>query len=654
MMPLMVGTAKRKVGTRPSLRGIATTKYGGSVGTGTTVTMSSSAVAGDLAIFFVSIRGTKTCIPPSGLVKLYDTRDWPKSTNASGNSTTEGLSIYYRWVQSGDASSTWKFKPSGTGSEAIIASCAVYAGVARISTNPKSWTHYGGSWQSSTPILQTASVGTNSLVVGAIASRANANLNVNAPKLTSIDSDYTVRAAESVQVSVLTEAIGLGVVDSTPHGWLEETTIGFGTSSVTSWTHVAFELSGPLEAGWHERDRCPASLAGKPVYIYGTSNTNMIPRMNIDGAGGTWPGTYNEPKWTTQNSWPAQLIEVIDPAHLGNHMGVGGTHAADNVSFAFGTHVNPTQAVTQDLLTTDISQIDQAGTWKAQTNRDLGGIVFLDIIGNDLLYEATPTSQVRDGVEVSVESMVRLLRSKYVRGYVYSGTSYTGSWQNQTSDGADSNTYARTLATGAYVEITLSEPNPELILMARDSDNSLQNGATFDVHVDGVLVTSGTTHNRLRLGASSPTPTYNYVQMAVPLQLDGNSHVVRITHTGASNTTLGYGGYLVPKTNDSEIPWIVLMGMQKMAPVVFTNGQTQARLDAYLQILRNVAAKFPSKVLVYDPMENGQWSYQGWDTAYGPAGAAAKALTLDGIHMNSVGHSFFTMDLLRFLNERIA
>lgn len=654
MIPLMVNTAKRKPVTSPSHRASAIAKFAGAVATGVTVTMPSGAQEGDLAIFGVVTRHANTITPPSGVTLLYDTNAHRKSTNASGNSVATHLAVYYRWIQAGDASSGWTFKCSGSGNQPIIATVGVYKDVSHIAVAPKGTIRTGGTWGNSTAILGNLSVGPDNLQVGLIATDSGLNLTAGAALVTDIDSRWDIRQADSIN-TLLANAVGATLVDSPTHGWLEETDITV-VAANNGIQMVTLELAGHGARGWFENERVPETLKGKPVYCYGTSNTNMIPRADIDMGGGVWPGTYSEPKWTATTSWPDWLISLIDPSGLGNHMGVGGTHACDNVTFAMGSAVLPTQAATQDLIT-DICQVDQAGTWKNQTNRDMGGIVFLDIVGNDILYEEAATSQVRDGVAISCETMVRLMRSKHVRGYAYAGTSFTGSWQNQASNGTDSNVYARTLTPGDYVEVTTSDPRIEILLLVVDASSGsiLQPGATYEVKVDGVVVETGSTNNRFRRGLSSPSIEYGYVHMAIPIEFTGGgSHTVRVTHTGSNGDSLRWAGYLVPKDDPAEIPYVVLMGMQKMAPWVFGPGQTQDRLDAYLAILRNVAAKFPDgKVLVYDPMGNGQWAAQGLDTAYGPAGPDAVAFTLDGVHMNQVGHAFFALDLLRFLNERI-
>lgn len=655
-MPFMVGQKKRKAGTRPTFRASSSNSFAGAIATGVNVTMPATVVAGDLAVFAVSCNdSTRTVTAPAGVTKIYDTRDWAKHLNASSNTTKDGLAIYTRWVQAGDASGTWNFKAAGgTGNEAIVAGVCVYSGVKRIAVHPMGTSKYGGSWQQKTPYLTSMSMGENNLLVSAISSMSNANFDVSGPSLVTYPAAYTVRENRTTRVGILSEPTGLSMHDAPTHGVLEETNIVFSKDSVVTWTHVMLELSGNDAEGWFENERVPTSLAGKPVYIYGTSNTCMIAR--IDFFNGT---TYPEPKWTTQNTWPDWLQKIIDPNYLGNHMGIGGTNAGDNCTFAYGTHANQTRAMTANLLP-DVACKTQVGTWTAQANRDMGGIVFMDIFGNDILGEMTPHSQTRDGATIAADALVRLVRSKYVRDGAYSSgtesTVFTGSWQPQSSDGNTIGAHARTLTPGDYVTITTAEPVIEVLLLAVDSAGSgiAQPGTTYTVHVDGVLADSGTTNDRLRLGPSSTlTPTYNYIQMAIPLSMGPGTHTVKITHTGAANTSLRYAGWLVPKTNDAEIPWVVLMGMQQIQAGLDGGNQTLEGLAAYLSIARTVAARFPSKVLVYDPNESGQWFKAGYDAGYGTPAGGGSAFGGDNLHMNNIGHAFFARDLLRFLNERI-
>lgn len=650
MIPLQVGTAPRPTAIRPSLRASSSNDYYGSLSTGVNLTIPGSTQVGDLILIGVATRGdTRTVSAPGDYTKIYDSRDWPKSSNGTGNNITASISIYMKWAVAGDASSTKNFKAAGgSGSEIILGAVGVYQGVSHIACKPRGTTHYGGSWQSSTPMFTSMSMGEGNLLVTFIGARSGLNQNADNCLLSSFDSDYTVRENRS-RGALLVVPQGIVLADAPVHGWVEESDVAWRSGSDNNWTMVTLELAGPNAKGWFENERWPATLQDKPIYIYGTSNTNMIPRQNIRTGGGTYP---NEPKWTTQNSWPDWLIEVGDPNHLGNHMGVGGSHAADNVTFALGTHVNPTRAVTADLID-DISMVRQAGTWMAQTNRAQGGIVFLDIFGNDILWEETPTAQVRDGVQISTDTMVRLMRAKAVYGHTASAFSYTGSWQNQSSDGAVNNLYARTLAAGAKVTVTTSEPLVDLLLIV-DNGSMLQTGAPYSITVNGVLHSTGTTASRLKLGASSPTPTYNYVQMTVPLNLGVGNHTIEITHTGVNNESLRFQGAMVPETDPAKIPYVVLMGMQLIPDAgIVIGGQTAEALAAYLQIMRDVADQFPdNKVLVYDPNATGQWGRGDFIRDWGPVGWGG-VFTNDMIHMNNVGHAFFAIDLMRFLNERI-
>lgn len=648
---------RRKPGVRPSFKASASAGFSGDVATGVTVTIPATASVGDFAIFAVSCRSdTRNVTAPGDLTKIYDTRDWPKSTNATGNATRDGLSVYTKRLEAGDPGSTRNFKATGTGSEVLIACVGTYSGVSHIACLPRGTTYYGGSYFGKTPYLTSMSMGKDNLLVGLFSARAALNLHEDNGKISSLDSNYTIRENESLRLNGLSPAVGLTLADAPTHGWLEETTVGHRITGDITWTNVMLELAGPDSKGWFENERWPQSLQGKPVYIYGTSNTCMCTRLTGLGA---YP---DEGKWTTQNSWPDWIRQVGDPDNLGNHMGIGGTHVSDNVTYAFGSNVNMTRAMKQDIggifdgAFSDVASIYQAGTWMAQTNRDMGGIVFLDIFGNDILWEETPTSQVRDGVAWGAETMVRLLRSKYVRGCDYTGTSTSGTWNNSTgspANGFHDNKALRTTQPGATVTITTNEPHIDLLVIGRDcdNDNDIQDGAPFSISVDGVVVHTDTTHNRLRLGASSTlTPSYNFAQMAIPLEMGPGSHTVVLTHTGVGTEALYYQGYLVPKTVDAEIPWIVLMGMQW----IHTDGIAgQAALPHYIPIMESIAAKFPDgKVLVYDPNASGQWGTGDFSRDYGPTGSGG-AFTVDMIHMNNIGHAFFAIDLMRFLNERI-
>lgn len=658
MIP-MIGTEKRKTAITPSFRASTLAKYGGAVATGVTVTVPATAVVGDLAVIGVSCRSdTRTIIPPAGLTKIYDTRDYLKSTNGTGNVTTEGLSVYTVSVASGDPGvKTYKFMASGSGSEALIVVMGVYSGVDHIAVAPKGRTHYGGSWVSTTPLLSTLSLGEDNLQVGFITARTTGSFNLSYPKLSSMDADYTVRENDSVQVNSLNVPIGLSLHDSPTHGWDEETNVVMTNAGNVSWTHVVMELAGPNTNGWFENERYPKSIQNKPIYVYGTSNTCIVPRANLDYE--TLTSYPNEPKWTQQECYPDWLMSIGDPGKLGNHLGIGGTVSTDCATFAYGSNTNPTHGVPNTgTIVTDVAIVVQAGTWTAQTNKNLGGLVLLDIFGNDILGEATPNSQVRDGASIAADSLVRLIRSSEVRPHNYNvgtDTVYTGSWANQTSDGTIINNYGKTTVVGDYVEVVTDEAEIELLVLAVDSDNSSAPGANFTVSVNGTIVATDTTDNRMRRGGtSSPTPDYNYVQMAIPLSMGAGSHTVRLTHTGGdSGAALLYAGYLIPKADsDDTIPWCVLMGMQKM-PYASTGFQPDATMQAYVDIANTVAERFPSRVLVYDPMANGQWTKQGHDALYGPAGTANNSFTLDGIHMNLRGHAFFARELMRFLNEHI-
>lgn len=643
MMPLMVGTEKRKTRSKPVFVAQNSLIFSGATGANATLSIPATAQDGDFAIYAVSCRDdTKTVVHPADVDKIYDTRDFGKHETSSGSSSPDGLSVYTEWITSGDVGASRTFKSAGSaGTEQVIIGVAIYRGVKRIAVHPLGTQRHVGSWSSSKPFLSSTSWGKDNLIVGCIGSRGS--LNADSCLITALESAYTIRTNVSGPGGLVT-ASGVAIFDGSTHGLSEEDDITMFSNTSVPWANVMIELSGEHADGWDDYERVPASLAGKPVYIYGTSNTCMIAREDV--------GAPNEPKWTTYNSYPEWLRRAIDPALLGNHMGIPGTNAADNTTFAYGTEENNTQALTADLLT-DPASIIQAGTFHAQANRDLGGLVLLDIFGNDILSEASPSSQVRDGATIAADALVRLVRAKYVRNNVYTGTTYGGTWNQQTSTGAVDGGYGRTLKNGATVTIVTSDPKIELLLLAVDSGALANPGAPFTIHVDGVLRVTDTTHNRLKLGSSLYTPTYNFVQMAIPLDLGPGSHTVVLTHTGVDNTdSLRYQGYLVPKTVDAEIPWVVLLGMQRMAPVAQPD-QSLETMAAYLTLARTVASRFTSKVLVYDPHESGVWYSRGYDLTSGGVGSGG-AFSVDGIHMNNVGHAFFAQDLLRFLNERIA
>lgn len=658
MMPFMVGQKRRTPTVTPTYRASSSAKRVGNPATALNVTIPASAQVGDLAIFFCAFYSPETVNTPAGLTKIYDTHEWTKSTNAAGNSTQAGLYVYTRWIESGDASSSFGFTGTGGGTRTMCAGVIVYSGVERIATHPMGTTKPVGSWATKLTAIPAMSTGPDNVLVGGFTTRSAANFNADNGIISSLDPDYTVRENQSDRDGILADSTGLVIFDGPVHGLVEEVDVSFREDSVVSWSCVMLELSGANAPLWTENERVPKSLQGKPFYCYGTSNTCMITRYDVDG-GDFYP---DEPKWTTQNSWPDWLQKIIDPNYLGNHMGVGGTNACDNVTFAFGSDVAPTRAASADLLWTDVCQINQVGTWKNQTNRDMGGLVMLDIFGNDILYEASPTAQVRDGVQIAADTMCRLLRSKHIRPYNYTGTTTSGPWVANngpaTSGALDSGTAYRSTQIGDTITIVTSEPHIDLLIMARDeaNDPDIQGAANYSVKVDGVTVATGTTSNRLRLGNSAIYNSYHMCQMAIPLDLGGGSHTIVLTNEGPHPNSLWYQGYLVPKTVDAEIPWIVLMGMQKVAPPLDTNG-AQAGMAAYLPIMQSVADQFPDgKVLVYDPMASGEWEAGPYmqSGAVGQAGVNADgAFTLDKIHMNNNGHAWFARDILRFLNERI-
>lgn len=405
----------------------------------------------------------------------------------------------------------------------------------------------------------------------------------------------------------------------------------FDTGPQQYFCAATFAIS-PKGAGQVEREHHPASLTGAKVLVYATSSGCRVPPGSLLGGSSTGDDHYG-----SMVPWPNRFAYALGGTI--QNLSIAGSNAEDICCYAYGTHSNATFSTNANPSTTN-----QAGTFTAQTAPD---IVLLDMMGNDLILELSPSSQVRDGTSLAMEALIRLCRSNTVLAHNDGSIAYAGTWTTVTSDGYSGGAAHQTTVPGSTATITTTETGVDLVLIAQDDTKAGATGATYSVTVGGSTVATGTVSNRMKTtGGGGTTPDYGFTQMTIPLDnLGAGTKTIVLTHTGSSGQILRFNAYLTRKTTP---PWIVSSQFPPWPADAYSPSGagayfTTTQYAAYEQLNRDVVAKFTDgRVIVFDPKDYGLFKNDPtWFLG-------------DYVHPRDPGQAATSKALLRTLSERVA
>lgn len=340
-----------------------------------------------------------------------------------------------------------------------------------------------------------------------------------------------------------------------------------------------------------------------------------------------------------------RLKSVIGSA-VWNNLAVSGSLAADASSFAYGTFTRGRQGV--NAISAVVSTA--AGTFVP----GVASIIYLiDIVRNDAGWDGLTTSggttaKSRAGFQNGLDSLIRRIRAASLVDNAASATVvYTGTWTHSTtSTYASSAKVSFTSTNGDKVVFTESGTDFDLVLIGLDASGSGSTGTLFEVWVDGVLHSSGTTNDTTRKTQSGAGNT-GVGQLCVPIRgLAAGSHTVDVRHVGTGGTFLFVDGLIIV---DDTPPTIIVMKTAELPAAGYATytggggvGASEATDAIYDGIIDTVVAPFTAdeSVVVFDPMA------EGFDPATMIGGT-------DGlfVHLNDVGNAFYATELLKIIRN---
>lgn len=567
-------------------------------GTSLAVTLPGSLTAGWKAIVATVTHSGAGVATPAGT--------WVQTVNAESSNTNATLRVWEYEIQGGDSGATKTFTLSGTTNQSACIVAAIYQDVGGFSVKPMIYTPLDVETQNSrSPRFPTVLCGPDDVVVAicgnySYLSTAAAGAEVGTPP-----DNFTIRQTISRANNGLTLPRGCTIMDadgatvSGQYNDYEHTQDGYNVG-------VIFALS-PVKPRWTHSMYVPTSLQGKPVVVYSTSSNAYVRAPEANSG-------YN-----TRTTWGDQIDLACGSSVNSRNFAMPGSYAEDICTGAYGSKSNyNTRATALDPMA-----ISRAITFGGLPSTDI--VALLDQIGNNIIG-ATDSAQVQTSMMNAVRSLIRRVRTGNGGAFITSqngAITYTGSWSNGTSDGNTGGIYKQTTTPGDKAEYTINNvtgaPHEwEFVVVGFDS--TVATGSTYDVHLDGVLYTSGTTHNQCKATGWGGGANYGFVQKTIPILIPTGSHTIRITHTGSSGHVLRNDSIQV----GSLTPPVIVCNTLGIMPAAAYTTYPQLSLvkqNAYSDLLEAECASYADgRVLFYDPsasgVVNGQDAYFASDDVH--------------------------------------
>jgi hypothetical protein len=581
-----------------------------------TITIPSGAVIGDYAIIALTSDVGDVFTIPSGWTQMA-------LSPFSGVETSVKMTVWYKTIATGNPGSVVTVART-TGTNCVCAVMGVYSGVGVTSVQQVMWESSNTETVNNKPMRCPSLVGgPYDLKVGITSTYSYSTVGPAQAALTAAPTGCTIRETGNNNDNALAFGKGVGLFDG-------PATTQHETCTFTTNCHmIGVILSlGPSAAATAQIEKAPASLAGKSVLTYGRSYCCdvSVPETNSG--------------WNTRRPWNVRVTNALGNVAGSNNIGMCGSWVADQCTAAYGSHANPTRAVSGDT-----NCVTQAGTFTAQT---APGLVLIEPFANDLLNEGTNPAgrtRMRAGALNSLDALVRLVRSSSVKAYNDASVAYAGTWATASSDGCSGGVANLSTTPGSTVTITTTQQNLDLILIGSDNSGLSTTGAPFSVQVDGVTVGTGSCHNTMvstggggGLFVSAYT-NYQFCQFAFPIRnLSVGTHTIVITHTGSSGDRLMFNCWLQPAATP---PWVVINGVPPFPAATYTAHSFSASdAAAYTAMAYTVASSFSDgRVIVYDPTATNLLP----TTEYAS----------DNVHGLEIWHAYYAHEVMRRMNECI-
>ena len=220
------------------------------------------------------------------------------------------------------------------------------------------------------------------------------------------------------------------------------------------------------------------------------------------------------------------------------------------------------------------------------------------------------------------------------------GTTYTGTWANDTTSNAgqiQSAINKFTTTQNDFVDIVVNVPDTgkvAVVLWGIDDSNSGMTGAAFTISLGGTTLVTGTTSNQyLRGGNGAGGGGTNWVACPMPVLVTGltpGSRTLRVTKTDATGSRLWLHGIFAARSTTSVV-WQSFVLKQPSVP-----SQTDTDIGNYNALVDSVVAEFAvsdTSIVVANPGTLTSPSLGAWNPA---------TMVNDTIHPNDRGHAFYT------------
>lgn len=608
--------ARRGVPTAPTVFGSF-----GNVANAASValTLPASLANGDIGIIVANTDPNGTITTPAGWTRIGF-----KGDNGSATPSTVCY-LFKKILATGDSSTTVTLTRVGATAPIVGAGVVVRGGsdvgALAISRNPLVVNPAG-----KTVKLAAVRPGKQDLVIAFHTARAYTNAAAAAAQMVTPPAGFTVRQNRSTAYTPgLTTEWAASIMDGAASS-------ADGVALTGVLTDQSYMVGGMLTispAGRRPTNKLPASLANVAVHGYGTSYLGVASDATAHAC---------------ESVWYDRIAALLGTPAENNNMGLPGAMASDICGGAYGTISYYTRAVQLDP---NFAQ-QQAQTWMAQGVRS--GLLLLDLFGNDGFNHASTasggtTAKSLAGARSAGESLVRLLRASSMVNETDGTIAYAGTWTANSGVGDfSSGSNKQTTVPGSTATITVTQPDIDLVLFATDDSAFGVTGSAFQVKVDGVLFTTGTTSNKMRKSSSTVYNAAAYTQLTVPVRgMGAGSHTIELMHTGAGGNALFFDGYLIPAATPPLIVLNKLAHYSSAALAALPAPSSNAILDLYSQIAQDIADLFPDgRVMTFDPLEDTAWDYTTMVTTY------------DNIHLNDVGAAHYARGIAKLLQERVA
>ncbi|GAB2970347.1 hypothetical protein [Nocardioides montaniterrae] len=585
------------------------------------VTIPSSAVAGDFAVFFIG-ESSGTCDTPSGLTKV--------DVSQIGDTANQPyMHIYTRRLVAGDVSSDYglSFTFNAGASDGLCGAVMVFANTSGFGVRPQfTFQAQTDVANSHTPAGCSLLMGPYDLFVGAAVTLAYVSAGLSNAQMATAPTGCTID-----QTMAATRAAGTGGTCrglAVFHGPTHAQRVESMTFNAQEWVVMATMTLAPIQPRVTDIDQVPPELLGVPVYNYSNSSGACVVYDQSDVTRGC----------NTYRPWPERVATACGAVNKLNDKAMGGARAADICTAAYGTATYTSVRAGSGNTAGQNNQYNpQALTQTALTNR-LTALYTTDLVGNDFLQLGTGT-QALTSARNAVDALLKLIRAATVNGSA-TGASYTGTWADDSSDGYLAGVAKKTTTPGDKVTISVTDkPAVDIVVIAHDSAAESLTGAAYIVKVDGTTVATGTTHNEhLATGVYN---NYKFCQKVISVTgIPAGTHAITIEHAGATNDVLIYNGHMLPATTP---PWIVTNKIWPLPAATYTTyGMSAAQAATYNQLVQDAADQFTDKrVLVYDPSASGVW-----DTGVHVSAG-------DGLHQSDLGHALYGHEIIRLLNRHL-